>query len=163
MVPPKRANHYYTATKTSQRFVTCGVLRGPCAGFQRATKPSSSAGIIALIDEVTGYQEIRDREALQQILDKYLRKEYAAWAKRFPDDFYREMFRLRGWQWRGMKVNRPSVVGRYTKDLVYSRLAPGIPEELERHNPKDDKGNRKSKHHQWLTEDIGHPALAQHL
>jgi len=47
--------------------------------------------------------------------------------------------------------------------LVYSRLAPGIPEELERLNPKDDKGNRKSKHHQWLTEDIGHPALAQHL
>jgi hypothetical protein len=127
------------------------------------TRAFAKVGIIALIDEVTGYQEIRDREALQQILDKYLRKEYAAWAKRFPDDFYREMFRLRGWQWRGMKVNRPSVVGNYTKDLVYSRLAPGIPEELERLNPKDDKGNRKSKHHQWLTEDIGHPALAQHL
>lgn len=33
-------------------------------------------GITALIDEATGYQEIRDRLALQQILDKYLRKEY---------------------------------------------------------------------------------------
>src|SRR5271157_1546686 len=127
------------------------------------TRAFAKVGIIALIDEVTGYQEIRDREALQAILDKFLRKEFAAWAKRFPDDFYREMFRLRNWQWRGMKVNRPSVVGHYTKDLVYQRLAPGVLEELERRNPKDDKGYRKQKHHQWLTEDIGHPALAQHL
>jgi hypothetical protein len=120
-------------------------------------------GITALIDEATGYQEVRDKQALQAILEKFLRKEFAAWAKRFPDEFYQEMFRLRGWQWKGMKVNRPSVVGNYTKDLIYSRLAPGIVEELERRNPKDEKGNREAKHHQFLTDDIGHPALAQHL
>jgi P63C domain len=127
------------------------------------TRAFAKVGIIALIDEVTGYQEIRDKEALQQILDRYLRQEFAAWAKRFPDEFYREMFRLRGWQWRGMKVNRPSVVAHYTKDLIYQRLAPGILEELERRNPQNDRGSRKHKHHQWLTEDIGVPALSQHL
>jgi hypothetical protein len=127
------------------------------------TRAFAKVGIIALIDEVTGYQEIRDREALQQILDKFLRKEYAAWAQRFPEEFYREMFRLRNWQWRGMRVNRPSVVAHYTKDLVYQRLAPGILEELERRNPQGERGWRKHKHHQWLTEEIGIPALAQHL
>ena len=40
---------------------------------------------MALVDEATGYQEIRDRLALQAILDRFLRKELAAWAKRFPD------------------------------------------------------------------------------
>jgi P63C domain len=120
-------------------------------------------GIVALVDEATGYQEVRDRLALQAILDAYLRKELAAWAKRFPDEFYQQMFRLKGWQWRGMSVNRPSVVGRYTNDLVYERLAPGILEELRDRNPKDEKGQRLAKHHQWLTEDVGHPALAQHL
>jgi P63C domain len=120
-------------------------------------------GIIALVDEATGYQEIRDRLALQAILDAYLRKELAAWAKRFPDEFYQQMFRLKGWQWRGMSVNRPSVVGKYTNDIVYERLAPGILEELQSRNPKDDKDKRPVKHHQWLTEDVGHPALAQHL
>lgn len=120
-------------------------------------------GIVALVDEATGYQEVRDRQALQAILDKFLRKEFAAWAKRFPDEFYQEMFRLRGWQWRGMKVNRPSVVGHYTNDLVYERLAPNILEELQKRNPRDEHGHRKTKHHQWLTEDIGNPALAQHL
>lgn len=120
-------------------------------------------GIIALVDEATGYQEIRDRQALQAILDQYLRKEFAAWAKRFPDEFYVEIFRLRKWPWRGMKVNRPQVVAHYTKDLIYARLAPRILKELEARNPKSENGGRLTKHHQWLTEEIGHPALSQLL
>jgi hypothetical protein len=120
-------------------------------------------GIVALVDEATGYQEVRDRLALQAILDEFLRKELAAWAKRFPDEFYQQIFRLRNWTWLGMKVNRPQVVAKYTNDLVYERLAPGILKELENRNPKGERGNRPAKHHQWLTEDVGHPALAQHL
>ena len=120
-------------------------------------------GIIALVDEATGYQEIRDKKTLQKILDKYLLVEYAKWAKRFPDEFYEQMFRLKGWTWKGMQVNRPSVVGKYTNDLVYERLAPGLLVELKRLNPPDEKGQRKSKFQQWLTEDIGHPKLQAHL
>jgi P63C domain len=123
----------------------------------------SRVGIIALVDEATGYQEVRDKLALQAILDRFLMKEFAAWAKRFPDEFYQQIFRLRRWEWRGMKVNRPQIVANYTKDLVYARLAPGILRELELRNPRDEKGHRRAAHHQWLTEDIGHPALAQHL
>lgn len=47
-------------------------------------------GIIALVDEATGYQEVRDRLALQEILDKFLKKEMAAWAKCFPEEFYKQ-------------------------------------------------------------------------
>ena len=75
-------------------------------------------GIIALVDEATGYQAIRDRHALNAILDKYLRPYEAQWAKRFPDEFYQEIFRLKGWQWQGMKVNRPQVVGKYINNIV---------------------------------------------
>ena len=120
-------------------------------------------GIIALVDEATSYQEIRDRKALNRILDKFLLEGQAKWAKRFPDDFYKEIFRLRGWQWQGMKVNRPSVVGKYTNDFVWDRLAPGVRDELERLNPKTETGGRRARHHQWLTQDIGHPALQKHL
>lgn len=127
------------------------------------TRALAKVGIIALIDEATGYQDVRDRQALQEILDKYLRKEFATWARTFPDEFYRQIFRLRNWNWRGMKVNRPQCVANYTNDLVYARLAPGILQELEARNPKDERGKRRAKHYQWLTEDVGHPALAQHL
>jgi hypothetical protein len=123
----------------------------------------AQVGIVALVDEATGYQELRDKKALQALLDKYLRKELAAWAKRFPDEFYKEMFRLRGWRWPVPSARRPGAVGNYTNDLVYERLAPGILEQLEARNPKDERGNRKGRHHQLLTDDVGHPALSQHL
>lgn len=121
----------------------------------------AQVGVVALVDEATGYQEVRDRLALQEILDKYLRKELAAWAKRFPDEFYKEIFRLRGWKWSHLR--RPGVVAAYTKDIVYARLAPGILDELERKNPKNEKGNRAGKHHQWLSEEVGHPSLERHI
>ncbi len=123
----------------------------------------ANVGLAAVIDEATGFQESRARDALQALLAKYLNKELAAWAKRFPDEFYQQLFRLKKWPWRGRSVNPPQVVGKYTRDIVYERLPPGIIEELERRNPVLESGLRLSKHHQWLTDDIGHPALAQHL
>lgn len=122
----------------------------------------AEVGIVALVDEATGYQEVRDREALQAILDAYLRDRFAAWAKRFPDEFYQQIFRLRSWNWKGRRVNPPQAVAQYTKNLIYERLAPHVLEELEKKNPVV-AGRRVSKHHQWLTDDVGHPALAQHL
>lgn len=127
------------------------------------TRAFAKVGIIALVDEATGYQEVRDKLALQAILDKFLRKELAAWARRFPPEFYEEMFKLRGWQWRPLNTKRPRQVGQYTSDLVYQRIAPELLEELQKRNPKDERGNRKAKHHQWLTDDLGLPALAQHI
>ena len=62
-----------------------------------------------------------------------------------------------------MKVNRPSVVGKYTNDFVWDRLAPGVRDELERLNPRTETGNRRARHHQWLTHDVGHPALQKHI
>ena len=71
------------------------------------TRALAKVGIVALVDEATGYQEVRDRLALQAILDRFLRQELAAWAKRFPDEFYQHIFRLRGWQWKEMALNGP--------------------------------------------------------
>lgn len=123
----------------------------------------AKVGIASLIDEATGYQEIRDRNALQVLLDRYLRQEYAAWAKRFPDEFFKEMFRLKKWAYPTVGGAKPGVVGHYINNLVYERLAPGLLRELEEKNPKGDSGHRKAKHHQWLSEDVGHPALSAHI
>jgi hypothetical protein len=120
-------------------------------------------GIIALVDEATGFQEVRDRKALQAILDAFLRKELAAWASRFPSEFYQEIFRLNGWEWNKLSTKRPRMVGKLTKDVIYERLAPGIIEELEKRNPRNANWYRKDRHHQWLTDDVGVAALAQHL
>jgi hypothetical protein len=122
----------------------------------------AQVGIIALVDEATGYQRIRARHALEEILEKFIAKELVKWTKQFPDDYYIELFRLKGWDLDAM-TQRPQVVGRYTNDLIYERLAPGVLEELRTKNPPTGSGRRKHKHHQWLTEDVGHPSLREHL
>lgn len=123
----------------------------------------ATLGIVALIDEATGFQEIRPKDALQQYLEMLVRKELAVWAKKFPDEFYENIYKLRGWIWPGMNKNRYSVVAHYTRDLVYERMAPGLLQELEQKSPKDEKGNRDNKLHQWLTGDVGDPMLSSHL
>lgn len=119
-------------------------------------------GIIGLVDEVTGFQQFREREAIQAFLDRFLRKELAAWVKTFPDEFFEQIFRLHNWPLKA-DSKRPGVVGKYINDLIYDRLGPGVLEELRKKNPVNEKGQRKAKHFQWLTEDIGNPALAQHM
>lgn len=126
-------------------------------------KAFATVGIIALIDAATGYEVERDRFALQEILDKYLLPYKAAWAKRFPDSFYQSMFKLKGWVYNPKSVKRPGIIGTMTNDIVYSRLAPGVLEELQARTPKDEKGRRKHRYHQLFTEDIGHPKLQEHL
>ena len=123
----------------------------------------AKVGIIALVDEATGYQAQRPSNALQAYLEKIIRKELAAWAKKFPDEFYENIYKLKNWPWPGMKKNRYSVVAYYTRDLVYERIAPGLLHELEKKSPPDEKGQRPNKLHQWLTDDVGDPMLAQHL
>ena len=123
----------------------------------------ADVGIVALIDEATGYQAVRNRVALQQVLETVLQKELAAWAKRFPDEFYREIFRLRNWAWKGRHVNPPQIVGHYTNDFIYDRLAPGLRDELKKRMPKTEDGKNAGKFHQLFSEDIGHPLLAQHV
>lgn len=121
----------------------------------------SIVGIVALVDEATGYQEVRDRQALQEILRQYISGALYDWAKTFPIQLYKEIFRLKGWEWNAGKM--PGVVGKYTNDIVYSRLAPNVLEELQRINPPTEAGYRKYKHYRFLTPEVGHPALSRRL
>lgn len=123
----------------------------------------AKVGLIALVDEATGYQEIRDREALQRILDKYITDEWAKWTKTFPDEYYKQLFRLKGWVYPSPNKNAPSVIGHWTNDIVYDRLAPALLKTLKEKNPTTESGGRARKHHQHLTRDIGHPELKKHL
>ena len=122
----------------------------------------ASVGIIALVDEATGYQRVRERRALATILEKYVAEDWQPWTQTFPYEFYEEIFRLRDWSG-PHGVRRPSVLGHYTNDLVYKRLAPGILEELKKRNPSRPTGRRQRRHHQWFTPDFGHPRLREHL
>ncbi|MCR9066090.1 MAG: P63C domain-containing protein [Cytophagales bacterium] len=120
----------------------------------------SKTGVTSLIDEVTGYQSIREKEELQRLLEQYLTNDLMPWQKRFPDVFYKELFRLNGWDYTVSGINkRPGVIGTWTKTLVYEQLPKGILAELKKNIPTNSIGSSKAKLHQLLTEDVGSPQL----
>lgn len=122
----------------------------------------ATVGIVALVDEATGYQEFRARDALSKILEEFVARELRPWVRTFPNAYYEQIFRLNGWPY-AEKCGRPGVLGRWTNDVVYRRLAPGVLEELRRHTPRDDQGRLQHKLFQRLTEEVGHPRLREHL
>lgn len=145
-----------------------GMLQARSEGLLKTTRQSivaaqcelilrglAKTGIVALIDEATGYQNLRPTDGLQTYFDQVLRKDLAVWCKRFPDEFYENIYKLKNWEWPGMQKNRYSIVGKYTNDLVYGRIIPGLDEELKKRNPKNAKGYRDHKHHQWLNDEVG--------
>ena len=121
----------------------------------------AKVGIIAFIDEITGYQELRKKDELQKLLAEFVRKEYLPWTKRFPNEFYEEMYRLKGWDYNGNA--RTPLVGKLTNYLVYDLMPEGVLEELQKRNPIDEKiHRRKYRHHQFL-EETGIDYLDKHL
>ena len=120
-------------------------------------------GIIALVDEATGYQYVRDRHELNKILEAYIAPELMPWQKRFPDEFYQEIFRLNGWAYNPMTVKRPGVIGMWTNRLIYDQLPHGVLEELKSKTPRGSTGKRKHQLHRFLTEEIGNPHLERQL
>jgi len=120
-------------------------------------------GIIALVDAATGYEKVRDRIELQRILEAYISKALLPWSKRFPSEFYEEMFRLRNWSYSPPQPKRPRLIGKLTNQLVYDKLPRGVLDELKLLNPVWHDGRRRHKFHQFLTGDVGNPHLANQI
>ncbi|MGH0033027.1 MAG: P63C domain-containing protein [Myxococcota bacterium] len=120
-------------------------------------------GIIALVDEATGYQDERERNALAKILEAFVAKELQPWVKTFPLDYYKHIYRLKGIEYDPSNPKKPRSMGHLTNNLIYRRLAPGVLEEIKRQSPRDSTGRHKNKLFQRLTPDLGHPKLREHI
>ncbi|MFO1171860.1 MAG: P63C domain-containing protein [Hyphomicrobiaceae bacterium] len=130
-----------------------------CKAFLKAL---TNYAIEDLIDEATGFADLRKRRALDRIIERYVRKDAQAWAKLFDIDFYRQIYRLNGWEFDPENNSRPGVIGHWTND-IYDRLAPGIRDELHRRVRRNASGKPTQKLSQWLTPEEGKPEMRRLL
>lgn len=121
----------------------------------------TNVAIDSLIDEATGFQDIRARDALQKILEKYVSDEAKPWVLTFDNDFYKLIFSLNKWSFDPTSVKRPSVIGHWTND-IYDRLAPGVREELHKVVKRDKHGRPAERLHQHIKLEA-HPELVSYL
>lgn len=123
----------------------------------------SLAGIISAVDEATGYQYVRARDAIEKVIDKWLVKELQPWKKYFPDAYYQRIFELNDWDLDPASGKRPGVVGHWTNDLVYDRLGPGLRDQLHDYAGRNEKGRLRHHLTRFLTSGQGIPELKSHL
>ncbi|MGL5715789.1 MAG: P63C domain-containing protein [Paraclostridium sp.] len=117
-------------------------------------------GIKALVDKATGFIYEEEINALDSLIKElYMNDEpIKNVASIFPRDFYREVFRIHGWNFNPASSKRPGYVGTFTKKYVWGLLPDTVVKEIENRNPtmKDRNYNyRKNKYYHYLTVDTG--------
>lgn len=121
-------------------------------------------GITALVDEATGFQ--KEKDEYQKLVERYIATELQPWIKTFGDDYYYQLYRLKGWDWNRFFVDRknhPWAVANITNRIVYEKLPDGVLGALQELNPANDKGIRQHRHFQLLSPDEGKIHLLKHL
>lgn len=104
-------------------------------------------GIIALVDEATGYQEVRKKRALQIKFQAFIAEELQEWAQMFKPEFWIELARLEGIRY--SPRNRPLRWGKYIMAFVYDAIDMDVSRALKAAIPDPHYQNNL---HQLLTD-----------
>lgn len=122
----------------------------------------ATVGVIALVDEATGFQYQRKADALAEILETFIAKELRPWVKTFPQDYYQGLCKLYDLPFPPKKGDTkfPSFFGTLTNNIIYDRIAPGLRPALKTEAKKHEK---TGKMHQALSGDRGVSALREHM
>lgn len=122
----------------------------------------ATVGVIALVDEATGFQYQRKADALAEILEAFIAKELRPWVRTFPQDYYQGLCRLYDMPFPPKKGDTkfPSFFGTLTNNIIYDRIAPSLRPALKAEAKKHEKAGRM---HQSLSGDRGVSALREHM
>ena len=123
----------------------------------------AKTGVIAVIDEATGFQKHRKKDALRLLVQSYIIEEARQWMKEFPDEFFEELDRIYD-NPKTTPQRRPKYYGTFINKYVYEPIENGhILDELNKLNPSDEKGARKKRLHQFLNEEKGIQVLRNRI
>lgn len=133
-----RSEHPRLTERQQQMAIKASMFLSACA----------KVGLVALIDESTGYQYERAEDALQVKLRAFIADELRAWEKTFPDELWMEFGRLTGWK--GSLNSRPKWWGKLVIEMIYDTLDADVADYL-----KNNKPPVGVRWHQQLTDNLG--------
>ena len=129
----------------------------------------AKVGIIALVDEATGYIEDKEKFEYRELFKEFIREQAAQYEKQFPDEFYDIFYKIYGYPRSAKKNQHPPFFAKLTRKYIYEPLAGSngvILEMLDEKNPVlvtiSGAKKRKYKLFQFL-EKIGKDSLQQHM
>jgi hypothetical protein len=108
--------------------------------------------IVALVDRATGYQDQEVRDEITKILAAYIAPHLMPWAYRFPDEFFKQVYKIHGWKYMTGNRKMPQYMGKFINQYIYDQLPNGVHEKLRELNPVTQSGFRANQHHRYLTD-----------
>ncbi len=108
--------------------------------------------IVTLVDRATGYQDQEVRDEITKILSQYIAPHLMPWTLRFPDEFFKQIYKIHGWKYVVGNRKMPQYVGKFINTFIYEQLPPGVLEKLQELNPITEAGYRKTQNHRHLTD-----------
>jgi hypothetical protein len=135
------------------------------AACDRLTRGLARRGIVALVDDATGYRDDQMREEIyDRIIKAYVAPSLAPWViQKFPHEFFRQAYRLLGWKYEPGQTKHSPYMGKFINKYVFEALPPGVLEELKARLPKNEHGHRRGHLWRLLTVDTGIPHLDRQL
>jgi hypothetical protein len=126
-------------------------------------RSAAKLGIIALIDEATGFIADKRKEEYRELFKEYIRQECRDWSEVFSRAFFDMLYRLYNHRRKNpSSFKHPSFFGHFIRRYVYFPLANSngvILDMLDEKNPVIyAKGGRRHRLHEFL-EDVGVDAL----
>ncbi|WP_218822801.1 P63C domain-containing protein [Tistlia consotensis] len=131
-------------------------------------RSAAKVGIIGLIDEATSFIADKRREEYRELWGQFIREEFRSWEAEFPERLFDSMYRLYGLKRQDPKsFKHPRFFSKFIRKYIYAPLANSngaILAELEAKNPVVyANGGRRYKMFQFLSDELGMPALKAHL
>lgn len=131
-------------------------------------RAAAKLGITALVDDAVGYIADRKRGEYQQLFEKFILEECRDWEQEFPKQFFNMLYDIYGMRRLSPEsIKMPRFFSKFIRKYIYFPLAHSkgaLLHELDEKNPVVyQNGGRRFKFHQFLTKEIGLPALRQHM
>ena len=129
-------------------------------------RSAAKVGIIALVDEATGYIKDKKKEEYRELFREFIREEFRQWEREFPEQLFDMMYRI--YNLRRTQGNKhPRFFAKFIRKYIYAPLANSngaILKMLDDANPVVyTGGGRRYKMFQFLSDVVGLPALRAHI
>lgn len=156
-IAPKKSAAWRMANATLKQY---GHVIEACDALTRGL---ARRGIIAMVDDATGYRANQAKEDMLRVIAQYIAPNLLSWTRKFPPEFFEEIYRLYDWDYKPGSIKHPQYVGKLINKYIYEPLPPGVLEEMRNRLPKSETGNRKAKLWQTLSIDTGIPHLDRQI
>jgi len=131
--------------------------------MERSEKGDEIRRYFLAVEKAYHAKRLAEEKNKHRFIEAFIR-EVGPYRKMYPPAFYEALYELIGWQWHEGKHSHPGYIGRLTNQLIYTKIAPGIYEELNRRNPYQSARRRR----RWiltrlLTDEAGKVALKKQI